>query len=235
MSKSRIRTALIGAAVSALVALGYPVAANAKVYAGAWDPAFGAPFDVAGLGLGWSGTTQFSIDDSCAASGTVLFVQCGMTIDSATVSFYNVADPSTIVETLSFAPPSTIPISMYVPTSGGDVVGVNTNGTLGSVLSTTSSLAALTLGTNYYFDLLFEYNIATGNQEVRLYYAKQDLADVRACAALGPSVSGFCGVSSEVDGGPVVMTITPIPEPSTYALMLAGIGAVGFVARRRRT
>jgi hypothetical protein len=26
----------------------------------------------------------------------------------------------------------------------------------------------------------------------------------------------------------------PIPEPSTYALMLAGLGVIGFVARRRR-
>lgn len=29
-------------------------------------------------------------------------------------------------------------------------------------------------------------------------------------------------------------TITPIPEPETYALMLAGLGLVGFMARRRR-
>lgn len=28
--------------------------------------------------------------------------------------------------------------------------------------------------------------------------------------------------------------VAPVPEPSTYALLLAGLGGVGFVARRRR-
>lgn len=32
----------------------------------------------------------------------------------------------------------------------------------------------------------------------------------------------------------VDFTAAPIPEPETYALMLAGLGAVGFMARRRR-
>ena len=27
---------------------------------------------------------------------------------------------------------------------------------------------------------------------------------------------------------------TPVPEPETYAMLLAGLGIVGFVARRRR-
>ena len=30
------------------------------------------------------------------------------------------------------------------------------------------------------------------------------------------------------------VVVTPIPEPQTYALMLAGLAAVGFIARRRR-
>ncbi len=28
--------------------------------------------------------------------------------------------------------------------------------------------------------------------------------------------------------------MTPVPEPETYALMLAGLGAMGFVTRRRK-
>jgi hypothetical protein len=37
--------------------------------------------------------------------------------------------------------------------------------------------------------------------------------------------------SNGVGGGHV----SPIPEPSTCALMLAGLGVVGFMARRRRS
>ena len=32
----------------------------------------------------------------------------------------------------------------------------------------------------------------------------------------------------------VPTSVTPVPEPASYALMLAGFGVVGFVARRRR-
>ena len=35
-------------------------------------------------------------------------------------------------------------------------------------------------------------------------------------------------------GGSISFIATPVPEPETYALMLAGLAAVGFVASRRR-
>ena len=35
-------------------------------------------------------------------------------------------------------------------------------------------------------------------------------------------------------GGAFNFGVTPVPEPETYALMLAGLGAITFVARRRR-
>ena len=31
------------------------------------------------------------------------------------------------------------------------------------------------------------------------------------------------------------LVLTPVPEPETYALMLAGLGAIGFMASRRKS
>ena len=34
--------------------------------------------------------------------------------------------------------------------------------------------------------------------------------------------------------GTIQSQVTAVPEPETYALFMAGLGAVGFMARRRR-
>ena len=56
------------------------------------------------------------------------------------------------------------------------------------------------------------------------------------------SISGRLDQSVTMDGvsplnatlGAVRLTVAPIPEPSTYALLLGGLGLVGLIARRRR-
>ena len=45
---------------------------------------------------------------------------------------------------------------------------------------------------------------------------------------------GFSACTNQSDYN-VVNVVTAVPEPQTYALLLAGLGAVGFVAGRRRS
>lgn len=52
-------------------------------------------------------------------------------------------------------------------------------------------------------------------------------------AVRGTCYSGTCNNQSDYNLVNV-STVTPVPEPGTYALMLAGLGAVGWIARRRR-
>ncbi len=47
---------------------------------------------------------------------------------------------------------------------------------------------------------------------------------------------GLAATLTDATGGPdtFFLAAAPIPEPETYALLLAGLGVVGFIARRRR-
>jgi len=49
------------------------------------------------------------------------------------------------------------------------------------------------------------------------------------------SFLGFPTSSTLSAYGGVVTAVTTVPEPETYALMLAGLGVMGFVATRRRS
>jgi hypothetical protein len=49
------------------------------------------------------------------------------------------------------------------------------------------------------------------------------------------SGTGITGASASYGGNIVATPVAaPIPEPETYAMLLAGLGVVGFVARRRK-
>ena len=58
-------------------------------------------------------------------------------------------------------------------------------------------------------------------------------------SSLGAGAYSFvvAGTVSGKSGGNYTLNaaVTPVPEPETYALMLAGLGAVAFIARRRKS
>jgi hypothetical protein len=47
----------------------------------------------------------------------------------------------------------------------------------------------------------------------------------------GTLLKGYKGDSY---GGDIISEVAPVPEPETYALMVAGLGMLGLMARRRR-
>jgi hypothetical protein len=76
----------------------------------------------------------------------------------------------------------------------------------------------------------------TQAQVNKLAYADCTLGGMMGKTCMtGTTVAGY-GRIGTMSGYPVSQTITlaPVPEPETYAMMLAGIGLLGFNARRRR-
>ena len=86
--------------------------------------------------------------------------------------------------------------------------------------------------------VLGTYYLGINNPPGHLYYSHNliDVTDV--LAAGGDYQLRFAQVNNQdyllqgIDN--VSLTVTPVPEPETYALMMAGLGLVGFAVRRRQ-
>jgi len=207
MLNSRFRKVFAGFAVSLATVFGSVGSAQAAVYHGVFDPDFGGIF----AGLDWSGSVFFDIPDSCLASPAAnSTIGCpGATLDSAIVTFNGIGG-----ETLDFSSETAGAILGITFGATGEVSGINTS-FISSVLSTS-------LSPNKYFNLLFS------GSTVLLSYMS-NASDSPGCAFIPGS---GCGFSTTLPGHG--MTVTLVPEPSTYALLLAGLGVVGFLARGRR-
>ncbi|MFT5535298.1 MAG: hypothetical protein ACI8WM_002564 [Burkholderiaceae bacterium] len=125
-------------------------------------------------------------------------------------------DPATILSlvTTKFGLPATGPGSITL-TSDADI---KKGGKSGSFTVSSS------------FDYLA---IHYGKGELLFHWAAPlDASTVFSFGNLPQGISNYRAYISEVSMTP---PISPVPEPETYAMMLAGLGLLGFMARRRKS
>lgn len=219
---------LLGSAIAASGLLGAVQAAHAAPVRVVFTPPFGAPFP----DLEWSGSAVIS-DGSCTAVGSVsnFVAPCAgeFTFSSAKLKLSSIASPG-VSETLSL--------------SGATVIGVQRSGLTPAEFQgasatpfnpVQSSIAPAVFGSsNAYFSL-----VLVGGADVQLYWFRDDPgsfysnpATYLACGKPGINVVGdnLCGQSTNT----AIATFAPVPEPSSYAMLAAGLGTVVWFARRRR-
>jgi len=193
-----------------------------------FTPLFGTPFD----NLDWGGVVDIG-DGACTAEGNVsnLAGPCANEFSflSGTLTLTDMVSSAT--ESIALVP------------SSSQVLQVTRTGLLPSEFDGASSTpfapvqgtidAAKYGGEGAWFSL-----VLLGGTDVQLYWFDKNPGSYfqfpslyAACGKPGDNaVNGLrCGTSSNT----AIAIFQPVPEPSTYALLAAGLVAVGFVARRR--
>lgn len=212
MSRNRFVKLVVGA----IVAVGTTVAAvgpaQAVVYRGSWDPAYGSALP----NLGWRGEALFDIPSTCLAQGNGLYFNSGVcapeTILSGKVEFYNLSNPGTTLETLTFDA-SNIDVTIQMRVTNHQLAGV-----VGAFLLPEESFLSLA-------------GAVPGSKHSVFWLGFNDSQALLANCQYGYGFS--CSLSDKTNSSGSVV-FAPVPEADGYVLALAGLGVVGVAMTRRR-
>ncbi|MEP7057823.1 MAG: PEP-CTERM sorting domain-containing protein [Caldimonas sp.] len=233
----KLRSIPMAAAAVAAVAFSLPQVASANLV-------LVAPQDFAGTGLGSVNTvlTIQSPGSSSSESGGVAFGGGGVD-----VAFGDAKTGASQTLTRSFADLSItsaadIRVVFNAAEPGGDSITLNTlvlniySSTGGSPLFTSGAVSCPTV-TGCAFPDTFT---GTGNSGFVFALDATQAALAQPFFAANNRI-GLTASASNATGGQETFFVasaggvtTPVPEPETYALMLAGLGVLGFVAKRRK-
>jgi hypothetical protein len=128
----------------------------------------------------------------------------------------------------SFADYLNFNVSSAYPVVGGAVMDVPFTFTFGNLSSTLYNITGLTVAL---------YNGSNGSGTlIPPSTGPGDYLPVSGVLDSGHYSLKISGTGEGSSGGMYTWTMLaqPVPEPETYAMMLAGFGAIGFMARRRK-
>lgn len=190
----------------AFLALGSGVA-KAAVYSGHWDPQFNAMFSATvGQDVGWSGTTQITLDDSCLVPNTqpVPGGSCTATLDGVTIIFYDVGNFNATIGGAGFAGALNA-IDQLSVDGAGNLDGFDMAGVLGSTITIQS--------------VVYDFSL--------------DFALLGPSLSLVAHGECFTCTTYANDTTPTVVWAR-VPEPGSLMLVCAALTALGLTKRRRR-
>lgn len=138
-------------------------------------------------------------------------------------------------------------IDTYLVTGALTTIQLSNAGDAASVLWNTGGYTSLGASTSLIGSILSGAyisqgagaSVACGNAFAASYISVPAGANVQSsnCAASGSwdgSVKGMGSGVEIVDGVASAMVMSAVPEPETYAMLLAGLGLLGFIMRRRK-